>query len=138
MQALRILPALMSVLAMAISLLASDCIGGIIAADLAMLADVHAIMAADAGENARTESAAEIIKAVFIWTSLQSINQTGVMPAWQLRLVAADGFAGGRLQAGGRGTEFRASAWRECCRSRSRPCRRRVPGRTPDTCRRDP
>src|SRR4051812_16682055 len=102
MHALRILPALMSVLAMAISLLASDCIGGIIAADLAMLADVHAIIAADAGENARTESAAETIKAVFIWTSLQSINQTGVMPAWQLRLVAADGFAGGRLQAGGR------------------------------------
>src|SRR3569833_1152099 len=127
MHALRILPALMSVLAMAISLLASDCIGGIIAADLAMLADVHAIMAADAGENARTESAAETIKAVFIWTSNPSIK-----PAWcrlgSYGLSRQTVSPEGGLQAVDGGTEFRASAWRECCRSRSRPCRRRVPG----------
>src|SRR5262245_30840537 len=53
MQALFILPLLISVLAMAISLFASLGPGAIIAADLPMFSPVQAIMAAEAGEQAR-------------------------------------------------------------------------------------
>lgn len=61
MQALRDLPLLMSVLAMAISLFPGDSPGGIIMADFIMLADVHAIMAAEAGDRAKAESNAAAI-----------------------------------------------------------------------------
>ena len=53
MQALRILPLLMSMFAAAISLLAEVGPGAIIDVDFIMLSDVQAIIAADAGETTR-------------------------------------------------------------------------------------
>jgi hypothetical protein len=61
MQALPILPLLMSILAMAISLLAGVCPGCIIAADFIILALLQAIIAAEAGVNAKAESMAAAI-----------------------------------------------------------------------------
>ena len=61
MQALRILPLLMSVLAMAISLFPGVWPALIIAVDLAILSLVHAIIAAEAGEKARAENIAAAI-----------------------------------------------------------------------------
>jgi len=46
---------------MAISLFPGDSPGGIIMADFIMLADVHAIMAAEAGDRAKAESNAAAI-----------------------------------------------------------------------------
>ena len=61
MQALFILPLLMSMLAMAISLLAGVWPGAIIMVDLAMLSLVQAIIAAEAGVKAKVESRAAAI-----------------------------------------------------------------------------
>ena len=61
MQALRILPLLISEFAMAISLLAAVWPGAIIAVDFIMLSEVHAIIAAEAGVKAKTESMAAAI-----------------------------------------------------------------------------
>jgi hypothetical protein len=61
MQALFILPLLMSVLAIAISLLAGVGPVAIIAVDLAMLSPVQAITAADAGDKAQAENRVAMI-----------------------------------------------------------------------------
>ena len=61
MQALFILPLLMSMLAMPISLLAADWPGAIIIVDFIMLSDVHDIIFADAGVKAKAVSIAAAI-----------------------------------------------------------------------------
>lgn len=61
MQALFILPLLISVFAMAISLFAAFCSGFIMAVDFIKFSDVHAIIFADAGPAATTESMAAAI-----------------------------------------------------------------------------
>src|SRR5579864_4178570 len=90
MQALFILPLLMSVLAAAISLLASFWPGAILAVDLARLSAVQAIIAADAGEKARTESAAAITS--FFIGNLVVENGTSALLAVGIRNVHQQGF----------------------------------------------
>ena len=50
-----------------------------------MLSDVHAIIAADAGDKARAENIAAVIKIVF----MKSLpwNETGVLPAFEIRIL---------------------------------------------------
>src|ERR1700688_1117144 len=82
MQALRILPLLMSMLAMAISLFAGVWPDPLImAADLPILSPVQAIISAEAGVRDSAESMAAAIKSLFMGTS------PGIKPAccWQTR-----------------------------------------------------
>jgi hypothetical protein len=53
--------------------------------DFIMLSDVHAIIAADAGDKARAENIAAVIKIVF----MKSLpwNETGVLPAFEVRIL---------------------------------------------------
>src|ERR1700710_2679893 len=76
MQAPRMLPLLMSILAMPISLFMAILPGLsampiIMVLDLAMLSPVQAIIFADAGVSARTENMAAVIKIFFMRTSLK-------------------------------------------------------------------
>ena len=84
------LPLLMSPLAMAISLPIATLPGlygieFIIVVVFSMLSDVHVIIAADAGDKARAENTAAVIKIAFIerlpW------NETGVLPAFEIRIL---------------------------------------------------
>jgi hypothetical protein len=53
--------------------------------DFIMLSDVHFIIAADAGDRARAENIAAVIKIVF----MKSLpwNETGVLPAFEVRIL---------------------------------------------------
>src|SRR5580698_4517818 len=84
------LPLLMSALAIAMCWpMATFCgpygIEFIAVVDLSMLSDVHAIIAADAGDKARVENIAAVIKIVFI-KSLPW-NETGVLPVFEVRIL---------------------------------------------------
>lgn len=146
MQALFILPLLMSVLAMAISLLAPVWPGAIIMVDLAMLSLVQAIMAAETGVKAKVESIAAAIR-ILISTSLGKETSELLASGYAFspetfRKKTLKIFLCAAVQRKANGemipppTSDRASAARRCCRSRFprhiTPCR--VPG--PDTCRR--
>src|ERR1700760_1691697 len=86
MQALPILPLLMSVFAMAISLLAGVWPGAIIIVDFIKLSEVHFIIAAEAGDTAKAETIAAAIKNL-IQTSLgdESQRQAGQQGTHSLR-----------------------------------------------------
>src|ERR1700686_3621609 len=76
MQPPRMLPLLISILAMPISLpmpvlAGPSAIVAIIIFDLAMLSPVQAIISAEAGVNAKAENMAAVIKIFFIGTSLE-------------------------------------------------------------------
>jgi hypothetical protein len=100
MQAPFILPMLMSVLAMAISLFMANLAGVsavpvIMAVDFIMLALVHAIIAADAGETERANATkAAAVNKVFIEKSPPK-NETGVMPAFATTYLLPTMFRGG-------------------------------------------
>src|ERR1700746_1887564 len=90
MQALFILPLLMSAFAMAISLLAALCSGFIMAVDFIMLSDVHAIIfISDAGPAATTESMAAAIN-MTICPSRE--NETSRMLAHGIRILCLKRF----------------------------------------------
>src|SRR6266478_429312 len=88
MQPPRMLPLLISMLAMPISLPMPVLVGPsaivvIIIFVLAMLSPVQAIISAEAGVNAKAENMAAVIKIFFIGTSLE--NETSVLLAIEIR-----------------------------------------------------
>ena len=90
MQALFILPLLMSVLAMAISLFMAVLAGvsavpAIVAADFIILSLVHAIIAADAGEMANAIKAVAVSK-IFMQSLLRKTKPASCRPS-QLRIL---------------------------------------------------
>jgi hypothetical protein len=64
--------------------------GGIIPADFAMFAAVQAIIAADAGEKARTETAAAAINVFVIWNL---VLKTSALLAHELRIPRGKRFS---------------------------------------------
>jgi hypothetical protein len=125
MQALFILPLLMSAFAMAISLLAALCSGFIMAVDFIMLSDVHAIIfIADAGPAATTESMAAAIN-ILICPSLE--NETSRMLAHGIRILCLKRFVQKtdfllrRSAGGGRERLLRVRIDQDTCLARKAP-----------------
>src|SRR3954451_10829862 len=90
MQALFILPLLMSALAMAISLLAGVAPVAIAAVDLAMFSPAQAIIAADAGENA--VDGEQGCNEELFRRKPSSRDETSIMPANGTRILHQRGF----------------------------------------------